>query len=666
MYLSSPLPDKLKHINKWLLASALVFLLFACEKSTHTVDPKPASETPVFDRNFNFATTNEVQINIRAKDAQGKPLSLSNLQIFDKDPEEGGVLLLKGGMDDTGSLKAFKAIPSHIQEVTILSNYLGILDKVSVPVSNNEIAYVFSPVVINSGERLLSTQANARNAAGVYSFMGSFNSQGVPAYLSSPNEVFSAEFLAAVNASLPERQKVNPVYLKSGLSTDVHLIKETELIVTFVSEGGSYRNALGYYTYSVASPPATVADINPKTIVFPNASFTGSGGGLASGNKVKLPGKLPAGTGIGFFIVVNGWNGSGVLETADILFSNPALNAGTEAQKQQSVLLNYNDKYILGFEDKKRSQKGSDDDFNDLVFQITSVVPDAVDDKDIPDSDKEDDCDKDGIPDENDAYPCDATQAYDNITEGTLAFEDLWPSKGDFDMNDLVINYKHNAITNSQNKVVELKATFDLIAMGARYKNGFGFQIPNLTAGQIASLSSTHDKTVMEEGQNKVTIMVFENGFDFTPSGQDAMINTYAHLSKVTCGSVTVTIKFTSPLTMQELGAAPFNPFLIGDQKRGFEVHLPGHQPTSKADQTLFGTKDDASIPAENIYYKTAEGMPFALHLPIGQFKYPVEMASITQVHLKFTPWAVSNGTTFTDWYLDLPGYREVSKLYTQ
>jgi LruC domain-containing protein len=93
---------------------------------------------------------------------------------------------------------------------------------------------------------------------------------------------------------------------------------------------------------------------------------------------------------------------------------------------------------------------------------------------------------------------------------------------------------------------------------------------------------------------------------------------------------------------------------------------LPGYLPTSKADFTLFGTKDDASKPGEGIYYKTAEGMPFALHLPVGQFKYPVEMSSITETHLKFTPWAASNGTTFADWYLDQPGYRDVTKIYNQ
>ena len=36
---------------------------------------------------------------------------------------------------------------------------------------------------------------------------------------------------------------------------------------------------------------------------------------------------------------------------------------------------------------------------------------------------------------------------------GTLLFEDLWPSYGDFDFNDFVINYKVQLHMNNKNKV---------------------------------------------------------------------------------------------------------------------------------------------------------------------------------------------------------------------
>jgi LruC domain-containing protein len=301
------------------------------------------------------------------------------------------------------------------------------------------------------------------------------------------------------------------------------------------------------------------------------------------------------------------------------------------------------------------------------VFCVTADVANAVDDENIPPTEEDpEDKDGDGVPDKDDQYPGDPTKAYNNTSVGTLAFEDLWPNKGDFDMNDLVVNYKHVIVTNSQNKVVEMNSTFDLLAIGARYKNGFGFEIPKLSPSQIKSVSSSHNKTALESGQERATILVFENAFDLIPPGQDAMINTYMKMPKVACTSVVITTTFNGSLTMEELGAAPFNPFLVAGQKREYEVHLPGYAPTSKANALLLGTKDDGSKPAQGIYYKTKEGMPFALHLPVGQFQYPVEMAAIPDAYLKFTPWAISNGNSYADWYLNLEGYRDVNKVYTK
>jgi LruC domain-containing protein len=653
---------KLPQMGWASLNLALIFILSSCQKQTEHVIPKSA-KNPEISKYFNFNTTNEVKINITAKDASGSTIRMSNIQIFDKEPSEGGKLLVQGGIDKQGKFTAFKAIPTYINEVVVLSNYLGVLDKITVPIINGSITCNFVPVNRNSGAKIA---ANEGINGGKYTYLGDFNSFGVPAYLVMPNDIVDADFLNAINNSLPETKKINPAYLAPGLSRDIPVIKDAFLTITFVSEAARNKNALGYYTYPLSNPPTSVSDIKDKMIVFPNSSFSGSGGGLASGNKVKLPTKISAGTGVGFFIAVNGWNGSGVSEKVDLLFSNPALNSGRPEQQQHSILLNYNSKYILGFEDMRRDGPYSDEDFNDVVFYITADVPDAVDDTEIPPTDQENDCDKDGTPDKDDAYPCDATKAFENTSVGTLAFEDLWPNKGDFDMNDLVVNYTHKVVTNSQNKVVELNSTFDLIAMGARFNNGFGFELSKLSPSQITSVTSTHNKTLLEEGHNKATILVFDNAFDFIPQGQDAMINTYMALPKVTCGSITVTTKFVAGLTMEDLGAAPFNPFLVSNKNRGVEVHLPGYLPTSKADVTLFGTKDDITKPAEGIYYKTKEGMPFALHLPVGQFTYPIEMASITDAHLKFTPWATSNGTVFTDWYLNLPDYRDATKIYTK
>ncbi|HBF20363.1 MAG TPA: hypothetical protein DDW81_09705, partial [Cryomorphaceae bacterium] len=62
-------------------------------------------------------------------------------------------------------------------------------------------------------------------------------------------------------------------------------------------------------------------------------------------------------------------------------------------------------------------------------------------------------------------------------------------------------------------------------------------------------------------------------------------------------------------------------------------------------------------------YYKTQSNLPWALHID-GTFDYPSEKNSISDTYLNFNDWATSGGLNFSDWYLNLQGYRDGSKVY--
>ena len=70
-----------------------------------------------------------------------------------------------------------------------------------------------------------------------------------------------------------------------------------------------------------------------------------------------------------------------------------------------------------------------------------------------------------------------------------MAFEDLWPAYGDYDMNDLVVNIRFNRVTNAQNQVVDLINLYDVQAVGGSLRNGFGFQLDNVDVGVIGSVT---------------------------------------------------------------------------------------------------------------------------------------------------------------------------------
>ncbi len=265
----------------------------------------------------------------------------------------------------------------------------------------------------------------------------------------------------------------------------------------------------------------------------------------------------------------------------------------------------------------------------------------------------EDDTDEDGVIDYYDEYPNDPEKAYNTYTPsiygiGSLAFEDLWPHKGDYDFNDLVINYRFITIMNAQDKVVELRGEFIVGHIGAVFSNGFGLELPfhpelitsvsgyNITSGLV----NINEKG-LEEGHaaDKAVIILFD----------DAMANENQTLN--------VIIELDEPLEPSLVGVAPFNPFIFANSDRGREIHLINFPPTDLVNNAFFGTDDDESIPEEGIYYRTATGLPWAINL-MHEFVVPLETVPINRGYNKFNEWAESGGMLYSDWYKNNPGYR--------
>lgn len=255
---------------------------------------------------------------------------------------------------------------------------------------------------------------------------------------------------------------------------------------------------------------------------------------------------------------------------------------------------------------------------------------------------------------------------------GTLAFEDLWPFKGDYDFNDMVIDYQFVVTTNTSNYVENVKGTFILKAFGASYQNGFGFQLssainPNdltVTGSQLKENIITLNSNGTEAGQTIPTIIVLDNAYKLMPPQGGIGVNTTPGEPYITPDTIHINIDFKpNTYTYNDLDIADFNPFIFVNQDRTVEVHLPGYPPTALANMSLFGTGDDNSNPAAGRYYETKNNLPWAINL-YDSFDYPVEKVAIVNAYLKFAAWATSGGSEYQDWYKDLSGYRNSSNIY--
>jgi len=658
---------------------------------------------------FNYATSRDISLSLSLKSPKGEALSGVVVSVYRPDSTGVHNAIFKGVTDKNGNLVAKVSVPSYISTLVIDPSYVGLMHNAQAKINGNAITATIGGSAGFSGDivpETIPTGAAGTSLASVHTLSvtsgstvfsypspytstsnGVLNtvtdpaSYGVPKYLVTP-DVIGATLLSYVNASLPEGKPVtttHPNYLTSTNSSTLNITAKSDVWITFVSEGAGNLNTLAFYTYSTGTPPTTAADIKAATLVFPNASALGSGGGLLAGNKVKL-GTFDAGTSIGFILLGNAWNGSGVDVTAPKFYSNDWLNPETTAslQKHTVVLYDNTDQLtLIGFEDLNRQTGNSDNDFNDLVFYASSDPVTAISTVNVPPIAKPSDSDGDGVPDAQDAFPNDPTKAYISYYPSqtgwaTLAFEDNWPNKGDYDMNDLVLNYRYTYVSNAQNQVVTIQTDYSIAAVGASFKNGFGLQLP-IPASAVQSVTGQSIKgnylsfasNGVESGQTKAVIIPFDNTDNLINNPDGAFfVNTLSTKPKVTGTTASVLITLTSPIAQSTLTPSAFNPFLISNQRRGYEVHLAGYVPTDKATTKLFGTGDDSSVPNSGRYYLSADNWPWAMNFT-DQFVYPLETISVNVAYPNFLGWAASGGSLLTDWYSNTSsGYRVTSDLY--
>ncbi len=285
------------------------------------------------------------------------------------------------------------------------------------------------------------------------------------------------------------------------------------------------------------------------------------------------------------------------------------------------------------------------------------------------------DADGDGVPDADDEYPNDASAAYNNVypdpvNKATLAFEDLWPSYGDYDFNDVIIDFSVNTITDANNDAVKLEIFVYVRAVGGSKKNGFGFQFDNLTAAQIHSVTGfVHrgginvDGKGLETGQTKPVIIVYENVEDVINRPGGSLYNTIPANPTGSSDTVNIIVTFTNPIAVSTIGTVPYNPFIFVDENRGHEIHMVDKAPTDLMDMSLFGQSNDDSNPAAGRYYKSKDNYCWGIEVP-ERLAYPIERQDIVITHLKLAEWAQSSGSNRPDWYQNSSGYRNEGNVY--
>jgi LruC domain-containing protein len=231
-------------------------------------------------------------------------------------------------------------------------------------------------------------------------------------------------------------------------------------------------------------------------------------------------------------------------------------------------------------------------------------------------------------------------------TTGVYAFEDMWPLKGDYDLNDAVINAKHEKEFNTKGKII--KETFYLTT----YQN-----YVELTSGLGLTLNT-------QVTPKKIAIKKIANGSTETETVSFTKERDVYYLTdniKEEIGTTYILeLTYGTALSSSDQMAS-IQPFIYRSEgTKNWEVHIPMEAPTEKMNTSYFGKNDDCSDPSKGLYYVRSGNYPFAFYLKganISLFEETIlkrenESKPIDELFPRFLEWSTSGGTKNQDWYI--------------
>ena len=238
-------------------------------------------------------------------------------------------------------------------------------------------------------------------------------------------------------------------------------------------------------------------------------------------------------------------------------------------------------------------------------------------------------------------------------TEGVYAYEDLWPSAGDYDMNDALVDVKEDRVLTLftyKNKTYMTKQTFNLYTDQnyVEKKSGLAF---TLETTKNAAPTSIVMKKILPGSEEPVEANFIKDGdvYLVTDDIKGELHTTYI-------------LELNYEGGIQDIKAAKIKPFIYRNEEGGkrWEVHIPMEAPTAKMNTSYFGKYSDMSDPKQGLYFVGEGHYPFAFYLSgvsIDAFKNNIlkfknEKRPIDEFFPEFIEWSTSNGQSCCDWYL--------------
>lgn len=254
-------------------------------------------------------------------------------------------------------------------------------------------------------------------------------------------------------------------------------------------------------------------------------------------------------------------------------------------------------------------------------------------------------------------YPYVDWQGYPaSSTYYMVGYEDLFPTMGDYDFNDLTVAYRVEAGLDQNSDVAMLRGEAILITRGAEYTHDWHLRFGiGRSSGQIYEALYIPDAEGIPQLSGEATSRSFTNatqidlrGFSDTkaifPAPEGCKFTNTECDTFITGPKYFFTVLFDNPMALAELSPAPFDPYIFV-RDTGYEIHL--------VDQTLAKQRNNMgyeSTSNKDNTFTDENGFPFGMILA-SPWEPPIEGWSMEVSYPDFTPYVESSGGNKKDWY---------------
>lgn len=250
---------------------------------------------------------------------------------------------------------------------------------------------------------------------------------------------------------------------------------------------------------------------------------------------------------------------------------------------------------------------------------------------------------------------------------GTLLFEDLWPAYGDYDFNDLVVNYKAQLYMQNKNKVFAMLIGVRVKAVGGSIPYDLCLSMKGVKGGEIDEITPVDKANAADadlvalNSENRVgepALLRFEN-IRRNPNQQPgaAYVNTEAgyEMTEEQLVSASFLVYFRNSIAIENVAFDMFDFFVTRNRQsdgRLIEIHMGGFEPTPDAlsDYKALKAACTHTDKADGYYYSN-DRLVWAINVP-HDIRHAYEKVDFLKAYPDMARWAESGGKLAQDWYM--------------